>query len=110
MRFASLLAARAVEPGRIRQEIFSLGDRHRGDALAGALLELQDASLTGERRALLGAVVEHLRPTKPEQKPPSGARTRGDPAARPRSNLIYLVVIAASAAWITLVAQGLSGG
>lgn len=44
----------------LRKEIFALGGRHRGDALAGALAELQEADLTPERRTLLRAVVAHL--------------------------------------------------
>jgi hypothetical protein len=44
----------------LRKEIFALGGRHRGDALAGALIELREADVTPERKILLRAVVHHL--------------------------------------------------
>ena len=105
MRFAGLFRAPMVEPGRVRQEIFSLGDRHRGDALGGALLELEDASLTGERRALLDAVVQHLAPTG--QNGRAGGRAPVLPARYGPSNFIYLAVIATTWVWIALVAMSL---
>lgn len=46
----------------LRAEIVRLGARHQGEPLAGAVLELADASLTAPRRRLLEAVVRKLRP------------------------------------------------
>ncbi len=52
-------------PAHLRQEIFSLGGRHLGDALNGAKRELLDSRLSVERRRLLQAVVRHLEPQAP---------------------------------------------
>lgn len=68
----SFFPAQPVAPEAIRQAIFCLGNRHRGNALAGAWLELQGPGLTRERRRLLEAVILHLtpqrrsRPARPE--------------------------------------------
>jgi len=51
-----------VRPQALRAEIFQLGGRHLGEPLAGAVLELADTTLTPQRRRLLEAVVEMLRP------------------------------------------------
>lgn len=51
-----------LRPHALRDEITSLGDRHPGEPLAGAVLELADTGITAQRRRLLEAVVEKLRP------------------------------------------------
>ena len=51
-----------IAPQALRSEIFQLGGRHFGEPLAGAVLELADASLSSDRRRLLEAVVRQLRP------------------------------------------------
>lgn len=98
-----LIPPAPLASGKLRQEIFALGDRHRGDPLAGARRELTDPDLTPERRALLRAVVTHL----------AGGGTGGEGAAkarlRPASvvDLVYLTVIAAAAAWTTIMVWSL---
>lgn len=49
-------------PEELRKEIFLLGGRHQGNALAGAMAELDSAGLSRERRRLLHAVVKTLAP------------------------------------------------
>jgi hypothetical protein len=49
-----------LPPNALRAEIFMLGNRHRGEPLAGALLELAEAGISSERRRLLEAVVRKL--------------------------------------------------
>ena len=51
-----------LHPQALRAEIFQLGGRHLGEPLAGAVLELADLNLTPQRRRLLEAVVQVLRP------------------------------------------------
>ena len=88
-----------VTSAKLRQEIFALGGRHRGDPLGGALLELQDERLTGERRSLLRAVVAHL------------SQDGGAEAARPSgglppvslANIVYVLVIVAAVIWTVAV-------
>jgi hypothetical protein len=64
---------------RLRREIFTLGGRHRGDPLAGALRELQEDGLSTERRMLLRAVVRHLSPgTRDAATPDEGSARRTD--------------------------------
>jgi hypothetical protein len=50
----------AVTPDAIRSEIYFLGSRHRGDALSGALAEIDLAGLPQARVRLLRAVIERL--------------------------------------------------
>jgi len=45
----------------VRSEIWSLGARHRGSPLGGALGELKEANLTPARAQLLRACVRELR-------------------------------------------------
>ena len=45
----------------VRAEIWRLGSRHRGEPLAGALAELQDADLPAARAELLRACVRTLK-------------------------------------------------
>lgn len=104
MNIADLFRPAAVAPGRLRQEIFALGDRHRGDALGGARRELAEPDLTPERRGLLLAVVAHL----------GSGGTAGEGAAaglvrRPASgtDLAYLAVIAAAVAWTAMTLSSL---
>jgi len=77
----------ATQSLQLRKEIFALGGRHRGDALAGALIELQDADLTAERRTLLRAVVTHLSSDR------KNAVSGGD--AQPM-NMKYVVLLGAA--------------
>ncbi|MDB5474866.1 MAG: hypothetical protein JWP49_377 [Phenylobacterium sp.] len=55
--FASL----APSAAEIRAEVWSLGVRHRGHALDGALQELAGRSVPPARAALLKACVQQLR-------------------------------------------------
>jgi hypothetical protein len=50
----------AITPQAIRSEIYFLGSRHRGEALAGALAELRSCDLGPGRSRLLRAVVSQL--------------------------------------------------
>ena len=84
-------------PLQVRQEIFSLGGRHRGDALAGAHTELKDQSLTAERRALLRSVVSHLSGDTAVSDPGDTARTPGKRVTL--ADAVYLGVILATAVW-----------
>jgi hypothetical protein len=56
---SGLFSSRA-SPDAIRSEIFFLGGRHRGEALAGAIEELQAPSLGPARARLLRAVIDRL--------------------------------------------------
>jgi hypothetical protein len=56
----SRLFAPRASPDAIRSEIFFLGGRHRGEALAGAIEELKAPSLGRDRARLLRAVVDRL--------------------------------------------------
>jgi hypothetical protein len=104
MALEDLFRSTAVAPGRLRQEIFALGDRHQGDALKGARRELDEPGLTRERRALLLAVVAHF----------DGGGTGGEGAApaairNPTSltDMAYLGVIAAAVVWTVMTVQSL---
>jgi hypothetical protein len=57
--------APSATPEEIRMEIYLLGSRHRGEALAGAALELKTPGLTLDRSRLLHAVVNKLSRTPP---------------------------------------------
>ena len=48
-------------PAEIRAEVWSLGVRHHGHALDGALKELGEPSVAPARAALLRACVQQLR-------------------------------------------------
>lgn len=65
MNFSSLFASAAsgfvVAPQAVRAEILSLGSRHRGEALVGALAELKGEALPTARSRLLRAVVKQLK-------------------------------------------------
>jgi hypothetical protein len=52
--------APGATPEEIRMEIYLLGSRHHGEALAGAALELKAPGLTLDRLRLLHAVVDQL--------------------------------------------------
>ena len=99
------LPSGSVTAIRLRQEIFALGGRHQGEALAGALKELEAPDLTPERRALLRAVVSHL-----SGKPGLlAAGVAGATAAAPASwtDAAYVAVLVAAAAWVTVVVRSL---
>ena len=93
--------ADAPMPSGLRQEIFALGGRHQGDALAGALLELKSQDLTAERRTLLRAVVSHL---SPGGRGPAGSAASAS-VSKPATftDVFYLSVILAAAAWIAMM-------
>lgn len=55
------LTANWVRPEEIRAEVWALGGRHRGEALAGAKAELKAVGLSFRRAILLKAVVRSLR-------------------------------------------------
>jgi hypothetical protein len=50
-----------ASPAEIRAEVWSLGVRHHGEPLRGALAELADSALSPARSALLRACVQQLR-------------------------------------------------
>ncbi len=106
MSLFDLLRGQAVSAGQLRQEIYLLGGRHRGDALAGALLELKESDLTVERRALLRAVVRHLARGKlAADAGEGGARVlRVGPG-----ELVYLAIIVGCAGWVIVVINSLAG-
>ena len=93
------LGRNRLQPSWLRQEIFSLGGRHRGDALAGARIELKDPSLTAERRMLLRAVVSHLSA--------GDEAAGGDMAAVAKpariADALYLAVICVAVIWIAVM-------
>jgi hypothetical protein len=104
MKLADLFRSTAVAPGRLRQQIFALGDRHKGDALSGARRELDDPDLTPERRSLLRAVVAHL-----GSGGVGGAGATAEHIRRPATltDAVYVGVIAASAAWTIITLRSL---
>jgi hypothetical protein len=61
MGLLNWLASLGPSPAEIRAEVWSLGVRHRGEALDGALQELRDGSVSPARAALLRACVQQLR-------------------------------------------------
>lgn len=60
MGLFSWFSALAPNPAEIRAEVWSLGVRHRGEPLAGALQELKDGA-SPARTVLLRACVQELR-------------------------------------------------
>ncbi len=106
MSLLDLLRAPSVSPGKLRQEIYMLGGRHKGDALGGALIELKADDLTAERRALLRAVVSHL------GKGGGAGMTHAETSEARRAgpgDLVYLGVIIGAATWVTVVIRSLAG-
>jgi hypothetical protein len=61
MSMLGWLSRLAPSPAEIRAEVWSLGVRHRGEPLEGALAELRERSLTADRAVLLKACVAQLR-------------------------------------------------
>ena len=49
----------------VRSEVWSLGVRHRGEPLEGALAELKAGGLSSERMKLLQACVRQLKKSRP---------------------------------------------
>jgi hypothetical protein len=96
----------AIPPAHLRQEIFALGDRHRGEPLLGALKELRDPSLTRERRQLLGAVVRHL---SPEAAAAAPARRRVSLALE-KGDWLHIALILGAATWIAVVVTRMAQG
>ncbi len=95
-----------VSPGQLRQEIFSLGGRHRGEPLAGALEELKDPRLSADRRMLLRAVVRHLSDRRIKEPASSASRTA---TLRP-ADAAYVGVLFAALGWIALVVSRMVHG
>ena len=56
----SRLFGSPASPDAIRSEIFFLGGRHRGEALAGAIAELKAPGIGPGRARLLRAVIDRL--------------------------------------------------
>ncbi len=71
--FAGLTALVTVAPHAVRAEIYSLGARHKGEPLAGALMELKATNLPPGRARLLRAAVRQLRR---DQRAKAGAKSR----------------------------------
>jgi hypothetical protein len=61
MGLLSWFSSLAPSSAEIRAEVWSLGVRHQGHALDGALKELSDRSVPPARAALLRACVHQLR-------------------------------------------------
>jgi hypothetical protein len=61
MSLFSWIGASGVSDADVRSEVWSLGARHRGEPLAGALEELKSSDLSSERAQLLRACVRKLR-------------------------------------------------
>ena len=55
------MSAQVPTPAAIRAEVWSLGVRHHGHPLEGALQELEDGPATPARTALLRACVQQMR-------------------------------------------------
>jgi hypothetical protein len=101
------LRSTAPAPLRVRQEIFSLGGRHRGDALAGARIELGDEGLTPERRALLRSVISHLSGDAVTTETANLARA---PLGRITvADAVHIGVIVATTLWGVFVISGRLG-
>jgi len=58
---AGLTALMTVAPHVVRAEIYSLGARHHGEPLSGALAELSAPNLAPGRARLLRAAIHKLR-------------------------------------------------
>jgi hypothetical protein len=91
----------------LRQEIFSLGGRHRGEPLAGALEELTDPTLTTERRLLLRAVVEHL---APDRGSGGAARAPMRPIEIAGADVLSIGIFVAAVVWVGVVLSHLVQG
>ncbi len=104
MNLSNLFRPAAIAPGRLRQEIFALGDRHQGDALSGARRELDDPELTPERRSLLLAVVAHLGSGGTGGEGAAPGRIRSPASAM---DTAYLAVIAGAVIWILVLLPSL---
>ena len=107
MMLSELFGVPPVGAQRLRQEIFSLGGRHRGEPLAGALQELKDPDLSVGRKALLRAVVLHLDSSTaaglaaaPSRQVPAFIHARGS----------RLALILAATACLVVVGLGLLAG
>lgn len=61
MGLLSWLGSLRPSPAEVRAEVWSLGVRHHGEPLDGALRELRDHAIPAERAALLRACVAQLR-------------------------------------------------
>ena len=55
----------AESDAEVRSEVWSLGVRHRGEALDGALAELKAGGLSTERAQLLQACVRQMKKKRP---------------------------------------------
>jgi hypothetical protein len=61
MNLASWFRGASVSETEVRMEIWRLGERHRGAALEGALIELKAKDLAGHQASVLRACVRKLR-------------------------------------------------
>ena len=104
MKLPDLPGATGFSPTQLRQEIFALGGRHMGEALAGALLELEQPGLTPERRSLLRAVVRHLSSGKPL---PGDAARKGLSPPASLADAAYVAVLIGAAIWVTTLVRAM---
>jgi hypothetical protein len=108
VKFSDFVKAPGISAAKIRLEIFSLGGRHQGDPLAGALRELQAGGLDDERRSLLRAVVAHLGKGKSRANEAVEQGAKTSPPAR-FADVVYIAVIIAAAIWTAVVINGMGG-
>ena len=92
-----------LAPTKLRQEIFALGGRHQGDALAGARKELTDPDLTPERRSLLRAVIRQLE----GKHGLAGVSSPGRPSPAGLRDAAYVAVLIAAATWATMILKSM---
>ena len=109
MKLSDVFKSPGVSAAQVRLEIFSLGARHQGDPLAGALRELQDGGLDEERRSLLRAVVAHLGRAKSKgTKNVVQRASSSSPASF--ADVVYIAVIFAAAIWTAVVIHSMGAG
>ena len=63
-RLTGWTRAQGVSPAEVRAESWALGDRHRGEVLAGAQHELAKAGVPARRAVLLRAVIRARKAAK----------------------------------------------
>jgi hypothetical protein len=89
-----------VSAEAIRQTIFWLGNKHGGNALGGAWLELRGPQVTPERRRLLEAVILHLSPDRP---PRAASSLPVVPDVTPLGVLAFAAVIGAAMTIVSML-------
>ena len=109
MKLLDVFKSPGVSAAQVRLEIFSLGARHQGDPLAGALRELQDGGLDDQRRSLLRAVVAHLGKARSKGAEHAGQSAKGSSPAS-FADMFYIAVIFATAIWTAVVIHSMGAG